>query len=163
MLLVRIAKPPGGGGVLRCVRADGSETWQTQTSRHAAFFALHDLTHFAVETVLGFQRGFFGLIAEGWDVEDTTGKGARGPLPEEAAEVEYLVGAFDSERAGGVLWTAAEFNEYSELQAASTGRQPPRRLSSEDLAAVRDLRTRLFSQWFALPPGSSLELRFGAE
>ncbi len=163
MLLVRITKRPDGGGVLHCVRGDGSETWQKQASRHAAFFALHDLTHFAVETALGFKRGFFGLIAEGWDVEDTTGKGSRGALPEEAAEVEYLVGAFDSERAGGALWTAAEFNEYSGMQAASSGRKPPRRLVDSDLSRVRDLRARLFSDWSALAPGAAMELRFGPE
>lgn len=78
---VQITKKGNGSGVLRCVRAEGSVTWQKQTDRHAAFFALHDLTHFAVETTLGYRRGFFGLIAEGWEIEDTTGKGARGPLP----------------------------------------------------------------------------------
>ena len=26
------------------------------------FFPLHDLTHYAVETVLGFRRGFYGLL-----------------------------------------------------------------------------------------------------
>ena len=54
MLTIRISKRKDGGGVLRCVRADGSETWQKQESRHAAFFALHDLTHFAVESALGY-------------------------------------------------------------------------------------------------------------
>ena len=77
MLQIEIVKQPDGAGVLRCVRQDGSVTWQKQT-RHAAHFALHDLTHYAVETALGYRRGFFGLIAEGWDVDDTTGKGARG-------------------------------------------------------------------------------------
>src|SRR5712675_2192817 len=71
-------------GVLRCVRGDGSVIWQKQGGRNAGFFALHDLTHFAVESVLGVRRGFFGLIAEGWDVEDMTGKGVRGALPGEA-------------------------------------------------------------------------------
>ena len=89
---VQINKRADGSGVLRCIRADGSATWQKQTDRHAAFFALHDLTHFAVETTLGYRRGFFGLIAEGWEIDDTTGKGARGPLPPEAGEVEELVG-----------------------------------------------------------------------
>ena len=42
--------------MLRCVRADGSATWQKQTDRHAAYFALHDLTHFAVETELGSEN-----------------------------------------------------------------------------------------------------------
>src|SRR6202049_3530197 len=114
-LLIQITKRSDGGGVLRCVRADGWATWEKQESRHAAFFALHDLTHFAVESTLGFRRGFYGLIAEGWDVEDTTGKGARGPLPEEAVEVEGIVGLFDAERACGAIWTEDEFSEFAAL------------------------------------------------
>src|ERR1700680_2496595 len=132
-LLIQITKRSDGGGVLRCVRADGSATWQKQESRHAAFFALHDLTHFAVESTLGFRRGFYGRSAEGWDVEDTTGKRTRGPLPHEAAEVEYLVGCFDNERACGTIWTASEFNETAAIHAASSGRAAPCRLSEEEL------------------------------
>ena len=48
-LTVRITKRTDGGAVLKCVRADGSETWQKQEGKQAAFFPLHDLTHFAVE------------------------------------------------------------------------------------------------------------------
>ena len=77
MLSIQITKRTDGSGVLRCVRADGSMTWQKQKSRHAAFFALHDLTHFAVESALEFRRGFYGLIADGWEIDDTTGKGTR--------------------------------------------------------------------------------------
>ncbi len=51
MLTVQIAKRTDGSSVLRCTRADGSVTWQKQT-RHAMHFALHDLTHFAVESTL---------------------------------------------------------------------------------------------------------------
>lgn len=50
-----------GAGVLRCTRRDGSVTWQKQ-EKHAAHFAPHDLTHYAVETALGYRRGFFGLF-----------------------------------------------------------------------------------------------------
>src|SRR5579862_7984108 len=101
MLNVQIVKRADGGGVLRCMRADGSVTWQKQKTQHAEHFALHDLTHFAVESTLGYRRGFFGLIAEGWEIEDTTGKGSRGALPPEAGEVELIVGMFDMERASG--------------------------------------------------------------
>src|SRR6516225_617025 len=100
LLGIRLTKRMDGGSVLRCVRGDGSVTWQKQ-DRHAAFFALHDLTHFAVESTLGFQSGFFGRIAKGWDIDDTTGKGARGRLPEEAIEVEHIVGLLGAERASG--------------------------------------------------------------
>ncbi|MGH9558620.1 MAG: hypothetical protein ACRD30_05220 [Bryobacteraceae bacterium] len=99
-LRIEIVKQADGRGVLRCTHGDGLVTWQIQ-AKHAAHFALHDLTHFAVETILGYRRGFFGLVSEGWAVEDTTGKGARGPLPEEAAAVERIVGLFDAERASG--------------------------------------------------------------
>ena len=148
MLIVQIAKRADGCGVLRCTRADGSVTWQKQT-RHAAHFALHDLTHFAVESTLGFRRGFFGLIAEGWDIDDTTGKGDRGPLPREAVEVERIVGLFDTERASGVLLTAEDFASHA-----------PRGLTEEEIVQVRTCRGELFSRWSALEPGGTMELRF---
>src|SRR5260370_27935721 len=122
MRRIEIAKQADGNGVLRGIRQDGSITWQKQT-RHAAYFALHDLTHYAVETSLHYGRGFFGLIAEGWDIEDTTGKGSRGPLPEEAVEVEKIVGLFDSERG------PAGFGPRS--RSMNVGPRPLRRQSSE--------------------------------
>jgi hypothetical protein len=107
------------------------------------------MTHYAVETALGYRRGFFGLIAEGWDVDDTTGKGARGPLPIEAGEVERIVGLFDTERGSGMLWTVEEFNEFA-----------PRALTEAEIGSVRSLRGKLFRQWFEIAPGQKLELTF---
>src|ERR1019366_5803973 len=143
---VQITKKADGSGVLRCVRADGSTAWQKQTDRHAAFFALHDLTHFAVESTLGYRRGFFGLITEGWAIEDTTGKASRGPLPPEAVEVERIVGMFDTERGSGVLLTAEDFNGHI-----------ARRLTETEIARVRACRGDLFSRWFAVEPGGTLD------
>jgi hypothetical protein len=149
MLQIEIFKRPDGVGILRCTREDGTVTWQKQV-KHGAHFALHDLTHYAVETALGYRRGFFGLIAEGWDVEDTTGKGARGPLPGEAGEVEQIVGLFDSERGTGVLWTVEEFNQFS-----------PRVLTEAEVLRVRALRGALFQQWSGVASGQKLEIKFG--
>ncbi len=160
MVLVQITKRPDGSGVLRCTRSDGSMTWQKQDGRYAAFFALHDLTHFAVETTLGLRSAFYGLIGQGWDIEDTTGKGSRGPLPDEAAEAEYIVGWLDRERAGGTLWSAEDFNQSAAIHASSGGRASPRRLAEEQLAAVRARRAELFSQWSNLSPGATLDLQF---
>jgi hypothetical protein len=148
MLRIVISKKADGTGILRCVRQNGSVTWQKET-KHAAYFALHDLTHFAVETTLGYRSGFFGLIAEGWDVEDTSGKGARGSLPLEAIEVERMVGLFDSERASGMLWSLEDFNQFA-----------PRALTDAEIQSVRRLRAALFHQWLAIAPGDSLELQF---
>ncbi len=135
----------GTGAVLRCVRPDGSETWQKQ-ERHGAFFVTHDLTHLAVETVLRCRQS----------IEDTTGKGVRGALPPEAGQVEAFVGLFDTERPSATLWTAGEFNEAMAIKTGGTAR----RLTSEDLAAIRRRRAELMAQWSALPRGDTLELSF---
>jgi hypothetical protein len=123
-------------------------TWQKQ-AKHGAHFALHDLTHYAVETALGYRRGFFGLIAEGWNIEDTGGKGQRGAVPAETIEVERMVGIFDSERGSGTLWSTAEFNQYA-----------PRAMAGDAIQRVRALRSELFRRWSAVAPGQALELEF---
>ena len=153
MLKIEIAKRADGAGLLRCTRPDGGITWQKQPERHAVHFSLHDLTHYAVETTLGYQRGFFGLIAEGWDVEDTTGKGRRGALPPEAFEVECIVGLFDSERGSGSLWTADEFATYAPKTLS-------RELNDETIQRVRARRAELFRMWADVPAGQALALSF---
>jgi hypothetical protein len=155
MLRIQITKRADGVGVLRCVRADGSVSWQRQ-DRHAAHFALHDLTHFAVESTLGTRRAFFGLIAEGWEIEDTTGKGSRGALPGEALEVERIVGLLDAERASGAMTSAEDFNNFRDTEVGS----PPRPLTEEQLRAIRARRAELFWQWSALPASGTLELDY---
>ena len=140
MLRIALAKKADGSGVLRCSREDGSVTWHKQTARHAAHFTVHDLTHWAVETVLGYKHGFFGLIADGWEMDDTTGKGTRGALPSEAIEVERVVGLFDTERGSGTVWTVDEFNAFA-----------PRPLSEEEIRNIKARRAELFR---------SLELTF---
>ena len=157
---IQFTKRKDGGALLRCIRADGSATWQRQDDERAAFFPLHDLTHYAVERELGFTRGFYGLIASGWDIAETTGKGARGPLPEEAIEVEYIVGALGVERACDPACRAVEFNALATTFAKTRKRPEPRRLTDAELARVRSRINELSTQWIALPPGDTLELSF---
>lgn len=150
-LVIRIKKKTDGSAALSCLRPDGSVTWQRQEGLQGRFFPLHDLTHYTVETVLGLDHGFFGLIAQGWDMEDTGGKGPRGPLPPEAITVEHIVGGLDAERASGTELSAAEFNVLTGID---------RPLSDIELADVRARRRELFAQWAALPPGETLVLAF---
>ena len=150
LLKIQISKRADGAGILTCERADGTTTWQKKTPPNAAHFALHDLTHFAVETTLGYKSGFFGLISEGWEIDDTNGKGASGPLPPEALEVEKIVGLFDQERASANSgWSAEEMNTYS-----------PWELTQEQIDAVRECRDELFRKWSAVGIGGKLELTF---
>jgi hypothetical protein len=157
-LKIEFTKQKDGSAILRCTRADGSVSWQKQERKYAAFFPLHDLTHYAVEAELGFERGFYGLIAEGWDIAETTGKTARGSLPNETLEVEYLVSAFSAERASGTATTATEFNELAATFARANEMPQPRQLTEQELALVRSRFNDLAMQWRNLAPGSTLKL-----
>jgi hypothetical protein len=152
-LVIQIKKKADGSAALKCRRADGSDTWQRQDGPQGRFFPLHDLTHYAVETVLGHARGFYGLVAAGWDLADFGSPSRRGQLPSEALAAERIVGFLDLERAGGKEWVAADFNATA---------PPGCVLTDDDLRRVRDRRRELFGAWNTLPVGETLELEFPA-
>jgi hypothetical protein len=160
-LVIRIKKKNDGSAALTCVRADGSVTWQRQDGRLGAFFPLHDLTHYAVETTFGFRRAFYGLLAEGWDISSFEQPGTRSRLPDDASLAELIVGFFDVERISGNRATAEEFNDKIRSYLADNALPPTRlRIDEELLANVRRRRTDLFEKWSAVPVGETLELSF---
>ena len=160
-LIVRIKKKTNGEAALSCERADGSVTWQRQEGRLASFFPLHDLTHFAVESVLGFDAAFFGLIASGWDITDFAAPGAKNRVTPQAYAAELFVGFFDLERATGVLGDARDFAWKAETYCREHKLQPISfRITDEQIVAIRAKRGELFAAWQAVPPGETLELRF---
>jgi len=153
-LLIRIKKKSDGSAALSCLRADGSVTWQRQNGQQGRFFPLHDLTHYAVETVLGHTRGFYGLVAEGWDLKDFGKPWPRGPLPPEALVSEFIVGFLDRERGAGVEWSAAELGGAAATYFVQHGLDAPC-ITDHDLRQLRDKRRELFAQWAALPAGET--------
>lgn len=160
-LTMQFTKRPDGAVVLRYRRADGSVVWQRYEGSHARFFPLHDLSHLAVEAELGIRRGFYGLLAEGWEVADLEGKGSRGPLPPESVLIEFIVGLFDAETVGGAPpLHAADFNEQLALMLRDKNLPPPPRFTDAQLAAVRAQRRALHAAWAALEAGGSLEVPF---
>jgi len=158
-LIIRLKRKADGSASLTCERPDGSVTWERQDGERGGFLPVHDLTHFAVETVLNYRHGFFGLLAQGWNLEDFGQPWPRGRLPAEAVLSEFTVGFFDQERAGGVEWSAEDFNTAAATYFAGKGERPPP-LTDEDLTRIRAARLELFARWRAVPPGDTLELHF---
>jgi hypothetical protein len=159
-LTIRIKKKKDGSAALSCQRADGSATWQRQEGANGRFFPIHDLTHFAVETVLGLRRGFYGLVSEGWDMDDFGAPWTKGPMPPETGHAELLVGLFDTDRAGGTRSTAAELNASVASYLTARGGSPPPALTDEDLAHIRARLSALLAEWRETPAGEALELVF---
>lgn len=161
MLIVRIKKKTDGNAALSCERADGSVTWQRQEGRLGRFFPLHDLTHFAVESVLGFHRAFYGLVSAGWDISTFAESERPDASMEEAILSEVIVGFFDLEQATGVLGSADDFNwKIDSFYGAKNTPAPAFRMTDDQIVRIRETRADLFAKWRAVTPGETLELRF---
>ena len=158
-ITIRIKKNPDGRTSLSCTRADGTTTWQRQDGAQAAFFPRHDLTHYAVETVLGHRQGFYGLVASGWDLTDFGKPWPRGRIPSDAGLTEMIVGFLDLERGTGQIGLAEDLNATL-AQYCSENSLPAPLLTDADLNRVRQKRGELFARWEAVKPGDALELPF---
>jgi hypothetical protein len=111
--------------------------------------------------VLGHRRGFYGLVAEGWDLADFGTPWPRGPLPADMDPSELIVGFLDGERASGAEWSAAELSEQAaQYDAIHALPDAPPVVTDEQLAHVRARMRELHAEWNALPPGEAMELHF---
>ena len=165
-LHIRLKRHPDGSASLTCTRRDGSVTWQRQSGSTALVMPAHDLTHFAVESTLGFRFGFYGLLADGWEIADFAKPWPRGPIPDEALVVELIVGFLDAERRQGEAMTPDAFQTQAEQYVASrlaVGKTMPnglRPLTDDELARVRARRDDLLARWADVPVGGALDLDF---
>jgi hypothetical protein len=158
-MVIRIKKSKDGRTALSCVRPDGTITWQRQEGGNAAFFPRHDLTHYAVETMLAQRQGFYGLVADGWDFSDFGNPWPRGRLPVEANVSEIIVGFFDLERSSGEALPLNDLNAKL-AQYCVENRIASRELSEDDVSRIRQKRAELFARWDAVEPGETLEVPF---
>jgi len=155
-MIIELKKGHNGPPTLSCIRADGTRTW----GKLHPFFPVHDLTHAAVESVLGFNEAFFGLVASGWNIDEFAAPGAAGRLPMEARWAESIVGLLDLERGTGIEWSASEFNEALKESLRGQGQTGFRPIDGAELARTRALRSDLQRRWDELPPGGALAVPF---
>ena len=153
---IQLKKGRDGPSTLACVRDDGTRTW----SKLHPFFPEHDLTHCAVESVLGFREAFFGCIASGWDIDDFSRPGSASRISTEAVIAEHIVGVFDLERGAGQVFSAVDFNEALNSGLRDHGLPAFRKLSEDELHRVRSVRGDLVSRWFSTLPGETFEVEF---
>ena len=137
---------------LACVRADGSRTW----ARVHPFFPTHDLTHAAVESVLGYTEAFFGLVASGWELDAFAEPGAASRLPREALWAEHLVGLVERQ----VAHEAHALYEALCASLQSHALMPPPPLDQPTYEQLLRLRTTLLDRWDRLAPGDTLRVAF---
>src|SRR5436190_2800556 len=126
-LKVQFARGKDKKDVLSVVRADGSQSWQHQQPG----IPVHDLTHFAIESTLGLKNGFYGLLAQGWDITRLTDKDVRSILPAEGLWTEFVVGLVQTERLSPEPLSAGEFNQMLDTEKKNRDFVFPRVVTEE--------------------------------
>ncbi|MES1214648.1 MAG: hypothetical protein ABUT20_03945 [Bacteroidota bacterium] len=142
--------------VFSCKRKDGSTTW-----KHVGeFFMLHDLGHYAVETILHLKNGFFGMVASGTDISDfDLPKEQRAfQLTDEALFAEQLVNMVVIDFTQGRMENLIEI--FTSIYDLDNGSILMRNLTEEKLEKIRTAYNELLTQWEAIPLSGVLKLSF---
>lgn len=156
VLTVRVTKGRDARDLLVCEREDGTRTWH----RVSEGMPIHDLTHLAVESTLGLADAFYGLVADGWDIEAFAEPGASRQLPGMAVWAEVVVFLLQTELANGIVQDPASFNATVAAIGGSKHVTYARHISADELAAIREMVRRWCDEWRALKPGEDLVFRF---
>jgi hypothetical protein len=176
-LLLRFKKRGDGSATLTLVRADGSSCSQSVGPANA-YGPTHDLTHYAIESVLGFTDGFLGLCAAGLDFTSFE-KGAKEFLPAEAFVAEVMAGELSrlvmmrqESTLGEFNWAigegvcswgsgarARQAKAWPQIERWRAGVDRPA-ITQEQYDAIRRLLARLRAEWGALGDGATYSLEF---
>ena len=146
---------------LTCIREDGSRTW---AQIHPGM-EMHDLAHYAVETELGYQAAFYGLLKQGYDIGDFELPRSERPealmpknLPAESLITEHLVNLLQisfvqGEEGMAMLDTLRTILQDNHLPF-------PNQLTPEKLEAIQSRLQSLMIDWRKIPDGGTFELTF---
>lgn len=124
------------------------------------FLILHDLSHYAIETQLGYQSAFWGLIKSGIHPSVFENKEVRDKIliSNEAWYAECLANLFLMELTQGEL---EDFNEVLQQSVKQMNKNIPElQLTANQINDIRDYYKQLVNQWKALEPDQTMELIF---
>ncbi len=151
-----VTKNAGKPHIILYIRNDGSQTWMQADD----FFVIHDLSHYALETTLGYTTAFMGMLNDGMDIKDFEDLEKRRKIiiTEEAAYAENMANLFLMETIQGNF---ESFNEISGQAFETSWKSfPPPHLFDEEINSVRVFLKQLLKQWKELPDGETMTLTF---
>lgn len=153
---ISITKRQSNDHIISCKRKDGSVTWM----HGSPFFVIHDICHYAVETVLGFKNSFYGMLAEGTNISDfELPKDQRTfELNDEALLTEAIVNLLTIEFSQGQFEDFTD--ELSRSEDSEINKQFLAELRAGKLVEIRDQFNSLMERWKQLDNGDKLILEF---
>jgi hypothetical protein len=152
-MVMEITKNIDKPHVICYVRDDRTKTWMHADN----FFVRHDLSHYAIEKILGYTTAFMGMLNKGMDIKDFENREKRSKMAitNEARNSEQMANLFLMEVAQGNL---EDFNDT--LKQTFTGTQviDVPFLTSNEVAAIRNYLKELYKNWDELPAGETMSL-----
>lgn len=124
------------------------------------FLVLHDLSHFALESILHFRTAFWGLMEQGISQEVFENKDARNALSlsHDAWYAEHLANLFLMELSQG-RWEDIQKIFISALRQTNP-EIPLFHLENKEVEKIRALLVRLVAEWNSLGSGDKMEVEF---
>jgi hypothetical protein len=120
-------------------------------------FLFHDLLHYAVESSLGTQEGFWGALASGRsmaDLNDRTGAamaGLSGPMAGIEVMVGMMTGAIKSAAAADPVITIGSYHE-------ALGQEMPAWCTTGFVEEVRERMRQVLGRWKAVRYRGTMEI-----
>ena len=155
-MLMQLTKNTGKPHIIKYVRDNGTETWMYSDD----FFIQHDLSHFAIESVMAYRTAFNGMLNRGMDIKDFEDREKRAKITvtDEACYAENMSNLFLTEILQG------EFEDFNAVQKESfkaiNTQYQSITLSNEKIKAIRNYLRQLLDQWNEMPFGETMELTF---
>ena len=153
---IQIKKNLGKLHIIKYIRDNGTETWMQADD----FFVRHDLSHYALESIMQYKTAFNGMLNSGMEIRDFEDKEKRALLniTAEAWYAENMANLFLIEISQG------EFLDFNTIQQQAfisfNNRFPAILLPEEKITATRNYLRHLLQQWAEMPVGQTLALTF---
>ena len=141
--------------VFSCKRKDGTVTW----AHVSKFFMLHDLCHYAIETIIPLKKAFLGMLAGGTAITEFE-------LPKDERTFDLTPEALFAEHLVNLVvidYTQGRMDNLLEVFSATydrTGSSLPYSITEEKLENIRIKYASLVEQWISVPERESLKLLF---
>lgn len=163
-MLIRFTRLSNDRHRFEIIRDDGTHESQELETRSSL---LHDLTHYAVEVEAGLEESFYGRLAQGIAYDELT---ATPPKTLEAMQTECVVVQVQNpSKHDATVAAALKADTEAEAEAqkilasfAATESEPPRWVTGEFIARVRERLRRVQGRWRATPFHQTMELEFPA-
>ena len=158
-LRIQIKKEYDKPSTLTCTREDSSTTF----SKLQANFEIHDIAHFVVEKHLKLKNAFYGLLAQGYQIDDFLIPKQKRPealqsqnLPPEALFTEHLVNLLTVD----YMQSDTKMDIASMLEGILEGQKLPfpEKLKKQKIVLIQKELSALMSKWDKLTAGNYLEL-----